>query len=88
MNLAKEMKEAGSSKEIVVEEKIHITETEEIIEEEIPLPVMEMFITKTENDGKDLIMFIILLIYRVILSLISLILPFVQNKKKLLHYPV
>lgn len=52
------MKEAASGKEIVLEEKIHITETEEIIEEEIPLPVKEMFITKTENDGKDFIKFI------------------------------
>lgn len=58
MTLAKEMKEAASAKEIVFEQKIHITETEEMIEEEIPLPVQEMFITKAENDGKDLMKFI------------------------------
>lgn len=30
------MKEAATKKEIILEEKIHITETEEIIEAEIP----------------------------------------------------
>lgn len=59
MNLAKEMKEAASAKEIIVEAKIHITETEETIEEEIPLPVKEMFLTKVvEVDGKDFMKFI------------------------------
>lgn len=50
------MKEAASKKEIVVEEKIHITETEELIEEEIPLPVRELSLTtKVETDGKNFI---------------------------------
>lgn len=52
MNLAKEMKEAAAANEIIVEEKIHISEIEEIIEEEIPIPVQEMFVTKVETDGK------------------------------------
>jgi hypothetical protein len=48
------MKEAASAREIIVEEKIRITETEEIIEEEIPLPVQEMFLkTVVEADGKE-----------------------------------
>lgn len=60
MNLAKEMKEAASAREIIVEGKIHITETEEIIEEEIPLPVKEMFLTKVVDvDGKDFMKFIL-----------------------------
>lgn len=46
------MKEAISAKEIIVEEKIHVTEIEEIIEEEIPIPVREMFVTKVEDNGK------------------------------------
>ena len=56
MNLAKEV--MATEKEIVVEEKIHITETEELIVEEIPETVKEMFVTKVENDGKDFIEFI------------------------------
>lgn len=56
------MKEAVSSNEIVVEEKIHITETEEIIEEEIPTP-QEMFVTKVENDGKTHLIFIEIFIH-------------------------
>lgn len=47
------MKETATDKEIVVEGKIHITEIEEFTEEEIPLPVKEMVLTKVENDGKD-----------------------------------
>lgn len=48
------MKAAASAKEIVIEEKIHIIETEELTEEEIPLPVKELSLsTKVETDGKD-----------------------------------
>lgn len=58
MNLAREMKEAASAKEIVIEEKIHITETEEIVEE-IPVTVQEISkLSKVEKDGKDFIQFI------------------------------
>lgn len=56
------MRDAASVvKEIVVEEKIQITETEETIEEEIPVPVQQLFKPKDENDGKDFMTFIYLL---------------------------
>lgn len=42
-------------KEIVIEEKIHITEVEERIEEEIPVPVQGKLVKKVESDGNDLI---------------------------------
>lgn len=45
------MKEEISASEIIVEGRIKITESEEIIEEEIPLPVQDMFVTKVENHG-------------------------------------
>lgn len=43
-----------------MEEKIHITETEEItLEEEIPLTVPEICVKKVESDGKEIIKFIL-----------------------------
>lgn len=51
MHLAKEVIE--TAKEIIMEEKIHITETEEVIEEEIPAPVKEVSLKTVANDGKD-----------------------------------
>lgn len=54
MNLAKEMREAAAKQlEIVVEEKIQITESEEVIVEEIPTPVQEFALSKAADDGKD-----------------------------------
>lgn len=53
------MSETATDKEIVVEGKIHITEIEEYTEEEIPLPVKEMVLTKVEPDGKVLMKFIL-----------------------------
>lgn len=63
------MKEAASAKEIVIEEKIHITETEELTEEEIPLSVKELSLsTKVETDGKH---FIISLSFSPLFSLLT-----------------
>jgi DNA mismatch repair ATPase MutL len=50
-NLAKEIKEAASANEIIIEEKIHITEIEEVIEEEIPT-VQKLSVAK-DNNGKN-----------------------------------
>lgn len=54
-NSAKEIKQqvaaAETVKEIVVEEKLHITEIEETIEAEIPLPVEELT-SVPKVDGK------------------------------------
>lgn len=54
-NSAKEIKQqvtaAEKVKEIVVEEKLHITEIEETIEAEIPLPVEELT-SVPKVDGK------------------------------------
>lgn len=47
-NLAQEMREAASRKEIILEQKIRVTETEEIIEAEIPDAREEMSIIGKE----------------------------------------
>lgn len=70
MNLAKEMREAATEKEIIVEGKIHITETEEITEEEIPLPVKEILYTKVQEvDGKVFMKFIFTSLFIVFIQL-------------------
>lgn len=75
------MKEAALAKEIIVEEKIHITEIEETIEEEIPLPVRDMFVTKGESDGKDF-MNLIKLSYQLSYRVIPSFNPFSLVQKK------